>query len=372
MQPEGRRAAMNGLRFWVIGWVIGMAGVAAAGAQPALSKTALSPTELADLNELGNQAADRGDFTGAEPSYQQAVEQFRAMGPGYEAHLAASLVNLAAAACGQGRRAEGAQYFEEALVLHRRTLGPKHLRTVININRAATNYLMLGDQERAQSLFGEALAIERELYPNDGQLAQTLGGLVVARLRMRQMAEALPMAEEALEIARKTSGDGSVEAAQMYASVAEVHRVSGRLDRALPLYRKARFIYETALGKEDTRAASILSQEGLILVDEGKLTLAGQTLERAVNMLRLSCPSCVPELSTAENNLGVLRLKQKRYAEADQLLTHVLALQEKYLAKPGRETADTLQNLAVVREKEQFHEDAVRLRNQATVLLSYR
>jgi tetratricopeptide (TPR) repeat protein len=236
----------------------------------------------------------------------------------------------------------------------------------------ASNYLMLGDGERAESLFAEALAIERELYPNDGQLAQTLGGLVVARLRKRQMAEVLPMAEEALQISRQTFGDGSVETAQMYATVAEVHRVSGRLDRALPLYRKARFIYETELGKSDTRVASILSQEGLILMDEGKLTLAGQTLQRAVDMLRLSCPSCVPELSNAENNLGVLRLKQKRYAEADQLLTHVLALQKQYVAKPGRETADTLQNLSAVREKEQFHEDAVRLQNQAAVLLSYR
>jgi len=337
--------------------------VAGAGAQTALPY---------DPNELGNRAADRGDFAAAEPYYQKAVELFRDLGPDYEAHLAASLVNLAAANCGQGRRAEGAKYFEEALVLHRRTLGPKHLRTVTNINRMATNYLMSGDTERAESLFAGALAIERELYPGDLQLAQTLGGLAGAMLHRGKMAEALPMVEEALEIARKSSGDGSVEAAQMYANVAEVHRVAGRLDRALPLYRKARFIYETALGKADTRVASILSQEGLILISDGKLTLAGQALERAVDILGQSCPSCVPEMSIAENNLGVLRLKQKRYAEADRLLTHVLALQEKYLTKPGREMADTLQNLSVVREKEQFHEDAVRLRNQATMILSYR
>src|SRR5450432_387988 len=176
---------MNCLRFWVIGCVMGMTG-AAAVAQPAL---------IDDPNVLGNQAVNRGDFAAAEPYYQKAVEQFRAMGTDYEAHLAASLVNLAAANCGQGRRAEGARYFEEALVLHRRTLGPKHLRTLTNINRMATNYLMLGDTDRAASLFADALAIERELYPNDGQLALTLGGLAAVRLRKGQMAEVLPMAE---------------------------------------------------------------------------------------------------------------------------------------------------------------------------------
>jgi len=361
---------MNRLKFWVIGCVMGcvmgMTGVAAV-AQPALIDL-----NTADPNVLGNQAASRGDFAAAEPYYQKAVEQFRAMGTDFQAHLAASLVNLAGANCGQGKRAEGAKYFEEALVLHRRTLGPKNLRTVTNINRMATNYLMLGDTDRAESLFAEALAIERELYPNDLQLAGTLGGLAGALLRKGKTAEALPMVEEALEIARKSSGDASVESAQMYANVAEVHRVAGRPDRALPLYRKARFIYETGLSKADARVACILSQEGLILMNEGKLTLAGQALDRAVEILRQSCPLCAPEMSIAENNLGLLRLKQKRYAEADRLLTHVLALQEKYLAKPGREMADTLQNLSAVREREQLHADAERLRNQATLLLSYR
>ncbi len=91
-----------------------------------------------------------------------------------------------------------------------------------------------------------------------------------------------------------------------------------------------------------------------------------------MDALRQSCPSCVPELAIAENNLGVLRLKQKRYAEADELLTHVVALQEKSVAKPGLEMVDTLRNLSLVREKEQFHADAARLRSQAAMLLSYR
>ena len=40
--------------------------------------------------------------------------------------------------------------------------------------------------------------------------------------------------------------------------------------------------------------------------------------------------------------------------------------------KPAREMADTLHNLAVVREKEQLHADAVRLQNRATMILGLR
>ena len=347
---------------WLRCLVIGVAGLAAAAAQ----------TPVADLNALGNQAMDRRDYPAAESYYRKAIEEFRNLGPAYEAHLAASLFNLGIAFCVEGNRAEAARYYEEALALHRRALGPKHLRTVTNVNRMAGNYLTLGDVERAEGLYTEALLIERELYPNDVQLAYSLCGLAAAHLRKGQNGDVLALAEEALDVARRTAGDTSLDAAQMYANVAEIHRTFGRPDRALPLYRKARFIYEKAPGSADSRAWSTLSQEGLILMGEGKLTLAEQALTQALDGLGKSCPSCIPEVSVAENNLGLLRLKQKRYADADQLLSHALLLQEEYLARPSREMADTLRNLAAVREKQRLHADAVRLQNRATMILGLR
>jgi tetratricopeptide (TPR) repeat protein len=343
-------------------WVISLAGVAAAAAQ----------TPTVDLNDLGNQAVDRREYATAGSYFQKAIDEFRALGPRYEAHLAASLFNMAVALVATGKRMEGARYFEEALELHRRSLGPRHLRTLTNVNRMAGNYLTMGDANRGESLYLEALQIERELYPNDVELAHTLGGLAAAHVRMGQTVDVLPLAEEALEVARRTAGDNSLDGAQMYANVGEIHRTFGRPDRALPLYRKARFIYEKALGPADPRVFSILSQEGLILMGEGKLTLAERALLQALDGLSKCCASCAPEVSVAENNLGLLRLKQKRYADADQLLTHVLSLQETYLAKPAREMADTLHNLSVVREKEQLHADAVRLQNRASMILGLR
>lgn len=344
---------------WLRCWIIEFAGAV----------TITGQTPVADLNDLGNQAVDRRDYTAAESYFRKAAGEFRALGPDYEAHLAASLFNLAVAVCAEGKRIEGARYYEEALTLHRRSLGPKHLRTMTNANRMAGNYLTLGDVDRAESLYAEALSLERELYPNDVQLAHSLGGLASAHLRRGHAAEALPLAEEALELARQTAGDVSLDAAEMYAYVAETHRTLGRPERALPLFRKARFIYEKALGPGDPRVSSVLGQEGLILMDEGKLTLAEQAFNRALKGFRRSCPSCVPEVTVAENHLGLLRLKQKRYADADQLLSHVLALQEKYLTQPAREMVNTLHSLAVVREKEQLHADAVRLEKRATMIL---
>lgn len=324
-----------------------------------------------NLNERGNQALERGEYGEAQRLYTEAIEVWQALGPAYDAYRAAALLNRGAALCSEGKRLAGAKDYEEALPLHRRSLGPKHLRTLTNLNQLGSVYLMLGDGDRAAALFAEALPVERELYPHDIQLARTLAGLSSVLVRARKPAEALQPAEEALSIALKAEPEEGLNAALMYSNVAEIHRIAGRPERALPLYRKARAIYERLLGPTHARVASILSQEGLILMDDGKLSLAGESMVRATTILAKSCPECDFEQSITESNLGLLRLKQKRYAEADQLLSHALSLQERFTNRPGPDVAATLQALALVREKERLYEDAARLHNRAASILAY-
>jgi uncharacterized protein HemY len=80
----------------------------------------------------------------------------------------------------------------------------------------------------------------------------------------------------------------------------------------------------------------------------------------------------VVELSITQNNLGLLRLRQKRYREADEALSSAVELREKFSAKPGPELADALQSLALVREKLRLYDDAARLKTRAETILGYR
>src|SRR5262249_30993730 len=150
------------------------------------------------------------------------------------------------------------------------------------------------------------------------------------------------------------------------------HRVLGRNDRALPLFRKARTTYERLLGPEHPRVSSVLTQEGLLMLQEGKLGMAEEALERSLAIVARSCPNCAFERAGAENNLALLRIKQGKLDEADRLLTSVLALQERAPEMPKVEIAVTLQSLAVVRKREKRYEDAERLNRRAAMLMSYR
>ena len=119
-------------------------------------------------------------------------------------------------------------------------------------------------------------------------------------------------------------------------------------------------------------AASVLSQEGLILMGEQKYALAEQQMVRCLAIVKKNCPACIYEQWVGESNLGLLRFRQKRYAEADELLSHSLALQEKNTPHPGQDMAATMQTLAATREKLRRFDEAARLHKRADMLSTYR
>jgi Flp pilus assembly protein TadD len=339
----------------------------------ALSSVSVGQQSAASaLNDRGLAAAERRDFDTARKLYQEAIAAWEKQGPEYEAHVAIVRMNLAQVYGAEGKRMECAAALEESLKGFRRTLGIRDLRSLSALNILGGMHMMLGNHARAEELFREALPIERELYPNDTQLARTLGGLASLHMREGRTEQAIPLAEEALALTIKTEGENSLDAALAYANVAEGHRVLNRPERALPLFRKSRATYERLLGAEHPRVSSVLTQEGLLLLSEGKLGMAEEALERSLAIVKRSCPNCAFEQAAAENNLALLRIRQGNLAEADRLLTNILALQERTPAMPKSELAVTLQSLAVVRQREKRFEDAERLKRRAALLLSYR
>jgi len=318
-----------------------------------------------ELNQRGVEALSRGDYPAAEQWSRQALEAWRALGPASAANYATSLLNLGESICGQGRWRDAAGIYGEALAINRRTLGAAHEHTLLNLDALANVKMQTGDREGAATLFREALAIEREHFPASVALSHTLLGLAMVAERAGDLNAALPPAEESLAVALAASGE-SVDSALAYFELAGIHRQAGRPERALPLYRKALAIYRQRLGPEHPHTASLLSQEGLAYIDDQKFGLAEHDLVEAINVLE-RCHGCVHELAVAKNNLGLLRFRQKKYGQADRLLTEALSLEN----QSALSTASTLRLLADVREQEHRRGEAAQLRQRATAAQSY-
>jgi tetratricopeptide (TPR) repeat protein len=300
------------------------------------------------LNQRGLEAVNRRDYVEADKEYRQSAGIYRALGPQFEAHLSIVMFNLAESMCAQGKWREAEGIFEESLTLSRRALGPKHIRTAADLNALGNVSMMLGEMPRAEAQLAEALAIERENYPADLQLGSTLAALSALRRRAGKPDEALPFAEEALRVTLKAEGTEGPESAMMYRNVAQIHWSAGRVERALPLYRKARAILERLGATSDSRYAALLSQEGLALMDDGKLGLAESGMKRAIDLLSRA-PADELELAVARNNLGLLRMRQKKYAEADELLTKALSTEQLYNSEDAAQISRTREALAQVR-----------------------
>jgi tetratricopeptide (TPR) repeat protein len=301
-----------------------------------------------DLNQSGLELAAQREYVGAEKDYRRSAEIYRSLGEPFEAHLSIVLYNLGESLVGQGRWRESAPMFEEALVLSKRKLAPKHVRTVGILNALGNVRMMLGDEDSAEALLQEAVASGRESTPGDVQFAHALAGLSALRLRQGKPEEALPFAEEALAVTLKADPGEGIETAMMYQNVGQIHRAAMRPERALPLMRKSRSIYERAQDTADPRYASLLSQEGLALMDDGKFVQAEADMKHAIALLN-ECQGCALNLAVARNNLGLLRLRQKKYAEADDLLRKALAGEEQYNPSDAAQIGVTRDALKQVR-----------------------
>jgi tetratricopeptide (TPR) repeat protein len=351
------------MRFSVIATLLAAALLPAAHAQPIVAL---------QLNDRGNRAAEAGRYDEAVALYRQSAALWKEAGPDYDAHRAGTLLNLGVAEGGAGDRLAATRAMEEALALHRAMLGPGHERTVSNMNLLAANYLIVGRIDDAEAMYREALPLARALDPTGIQTARALGGIGNVLVRRGRAKEAIAPSDEALDMAIRAAGEDSLDTALAFVGAAEAQRAAGHADRALPLFRRARAIYENTLGPDHPRVAVLLSQEGMLALREGKPATAEDLLTRALAALERSCPKCAAERAIAENNLAVLRFEQRRYNDAGDLLTDAVALRESFTAKPGGELAGTLSLLAQVREKQKRHQDAEKLKQRASVILAYR
>jgi tetratricopeptide (TPR) repeat protein len=315
--------------------------------QNKLETTDASHKALA-ANERGLKAALKRDFTTSEREHANAVAIYRSLGSGYYPHLAIALFNLAQAKCGQGKWREGEEILEESLLLSRSSLGPEHIETSAALNALGHIETLLGDLKAAGDHFAESLELTRAHNPISAQHAFALAGFSTLRLRAGKPDEALPYADEALRVMIEADPGEGLESAVLYQNVGRIHRAAGRSERALPLFRKARDLYERVGAQGDPRYATLLSEEGLALMDDGRTAMAEAEMKRAVGMLE-PCGGCQFELAVARNNLGLLRFQQKKYSEADDLLRKALAAEETFGPANSTEIGTTKSILLQVR-----------------------
>ena len=163
------------------------------------------------------------------------------------------------------------------------------------------------------------------------QLRNELMGLY---RKLGKKSEALENADRALKLISEIGLDGSVGAGTAYVNIATVRKAFGMAEQALPLYEKAKEIYEANLKSDDTMLAGLYNNMALALVDLKQYAKARESYEKALAIVSKTA-GCEPLTAATYLNIANLVEAKRGLLEGAEEIEKLLSLAQSNLDRPG-------------------------------------
>ncbi|HKX31188.1 MAG TPA: CHAT domain-containing tetratricopeptide repeat protein [Blastocatellia bacterium] len=298
---------------------------------PKTTAAAAAGATTMDAKKLDQEAAklnDDGEYEKAAKIAEQALSlrQSQSSSPGIE--MIPTLNHLARALIGKGSYQEAETHLRRALGL---TVPPEKANTPLTaeiLNQLASLYLSKGDYDAAAPLYQQSLTIiEKALPADDIKHAGALNNLAALWLAQGETARAEPLLNRAREIAEKKARTNQSDAISILNNLAALH-----------------------LARNDYIRAEALCQKALE-INEGWRGTINRLMEVARPALKLEegeWQNNSPRIGYPLNNLALIRLRQGRLAEANELLQRARRIQEYKLGVNHPALTQTFDNLALL------------------------
>ncbi len=262
---------------------------------------------LADDERVGDRLRDSGDFKGALPHYDRAL-QLAVSEVGLSHPVIARLKRKVGSIwLALGKLNEAEKEFRHALEIDEQSLGFLHESVAVDLNNLAAIYEQRG---------------ERQL--------------------------ALEALERSLEITKRSSGDKSLEMATVRNNIAHVLSESGDFDGARAHLESALEVTLTRLGPDHPDVATRLNTLAGILRDQGDSASALDLFRRALQITRKSLGDEHPQTAGRLHNLGTILGELGEYDAAVETLNSALAINRRIYGDVHPATAATLISLGDV------------------------
>ncbi|MGJ7917763.1 tetratricopeptide repeat protein [Massilia sp. LXY-6] len=180
------------------------------------------------------------------------------------------------------------------------------------------------------------------------QLVQPIHDFAALYRRLERWAEAEPLAENALQLARALFAENDPRIADNLVNLAEVYKDTGRLDKAELLYQEALALRKRILRPDDPTIASTLNCLASLHLDHGRYLEAEQTYREVLQIFRQTLPAGHPRIASVIGNLSQLYQRQGQYAEALALSEEELAMFRSAFGDHHHCVGISVQNLAGV------------------------
>jgi tetratricopeptide (TPR) repeat protein len=188
---------------------------------------------------------------------------------------------------------------------------------------------------------------------------------VVALLDEGCCQEALPLALETVELARRHLGEDHPDYATSLDNLGVLYQSLDRLSEAEPLYRQALEIRLKALGKGHADYATSLNNLGALYHSRGDYDQAEPLLRQALEVTREALGKEDPAYAAGLDNLAALYVSARDFAQAERLYRQCLEIRRVVLGEDHPDYAISLDNLAYLYASRENYADAEPLFRQA-------
>ncbi|MFL5759124.1 MAG: tetratricopeptide repeat protein [Thermomicrobiales bacterium] len=250
----------------------------------------------------------------------------------------------------RGHLREGRAWCERALARAKSTTAPD-LRAKA-LNNLANLLSDLGDQDEAQQLYEQSLAIRRELGDRRG-VADTLNNLGLSATQLADYDRAEALLEECIQI-RREIGDrtGYVLAVS---NLGDLAVATGDFERAWSLHEEALALRQEL--KNELGVAYSQNNLAVVAACKGDLKTARALLEQSLSRFRELRDN--PGAAHSLRNLGRVAQAEGRLADAEAL--HKEALSFRHDLDDRRGIAESLEDLVALNARQGSAEVRVRL-----------
>lgn len=159
-------------------------------------------------------------------------------------------------------------------------------------------------------------------------------------------AEALKVAGELAEEAKKTYSETSPAYATAVSWMAFLNQAQGHVSESVPLFEQAVKIYEKVLPPDHPDLATSINNLGFEYQITGRTEEAERLYKRALEMREKVLSPDDPAIADSLNNIAQIYKSQDRIDEAEALQKRALAIRARALPADDPRIAQSLQNLA--------------------------
>ncbi len=181
-----------------------------------------------------------------------------------------------------------------------------------------------------------------------GQNYVELSNKILQLYNEGKYAEAIPIAINAKEAAKKEFGNSSGDYAMSLNNLTYLYQKMGNFTEAIPVYKEASFIWKKLLGEEDSTYLTILNNLANLYIYTGNFISAEPLYKQVLNIRKKVFGVEHPDYATSLNNLAFLYFKMGNYTSAEPLYKQALNINKLALGEGHYDYAINLNNIGLL------------------------